>query len=31
MMMAESADAGTPISAGDISVEMAVHVVFEVP
>lgn len=31
MMMAESADARTPISAGDISVEMAVHVVFEVP
>jgi uncharacterized protein YggE len=31
MMMAESADAGTPISAGDIAVEMAVHVVFEVP
>ena len=30
MMMAESADAGTPVAAGDIAVEMAVHVVFEV-
>ncbi len=29
-MMAESADASTPISAGDIEVVMAVHVVFEV-
>jgi uncharacterized protein YggE len=30
VMMAESAAAGTPISAGELAVEMAVHVVFEV-